>query len=152
MATRSTTTTTDWGIALVRLAVGVVMVVHGVGKLFGVGPSATGLDQFAGFVGGLGVPLPTLAALGVALVETVGGLFVLVGLLTRYAAALFAADMLVATLLVHLPNGFSVSDGGYEFTLTLFLAALALVLLGSGSLSVDRAVLGREPVPGAVRG
>ena len=151
MATRGTTTA-DWGIALVRLAVGVVMVVHGVGKLFGAGPSATGLDQFAGFIGGMGVPLPTLAALGVALVETVGGLFVLVGFLTRYAAALFAADMLMATLLVHLPNGFAVSDGGYEFTLTLFLVALALVLLGSGSLSVDRAVLGREPVPGTVRG
>ncbi|MFC4553410.1 MULTISPECIES: DoxX family protein [Halorussus] len=145
------TTSSDLGIALVRLAVGVVMVVHGIGKLFGVGPSAAPLGEFGGFLGSLGVPLPTLVALGVALVETVGGLFVLAGFLTRYAAALFAADMLAATLLVHLPRGFSVANGGYEFTLTLFLAALALVFLGSGSFSVDRAVLGREPVPSAVR-
>ncbi|WP_158058674.1 DoxX family protein [Halorussus halophilus] len=139
--TRSTST--DWGIALVRLALGVIFVVHGVGKLFGLGPTATGLDGFAGFLGGLGVPLPELAAVGVALVETVGGLFVLAGLLTRYAAALIAVDMLVATILVHFPQGFAVSNGGYEFTLTLFLVALALVFLGSGALSVDRAVLGR---------
>lgn len=134
----------DWGIALVRLALGVVFVVHGVGKLFGVGPSATGLSGFSGFLGSLGVPFPSVAALGVALVETVGGLFVLVGFLTRYAALFIAIDMLVATLLVHLPRGFSASEGGYEFTLTLFLVSLALVFLGSGALSVDRAVLGDE--------
>jgi putative oxidoreductase len=134
----------DWGIALLRLAIGFVFVVHGAGKLLGVGPFATSLDQFAGFLGTLGVPLPTLFAFVVAVVEAVGGLFVLVGFLTRFAAAAIAVNMLVATLLVHLPNGFAASDGGYEYTLTLFLVSLSLVLLGSGAFSVERIAFGRE--------
>lgn len=146
-------TSTDWGIALVRLALGVVFVVHGVGKLLDVGPTATGIDGFAGFLAGLGIPLPELVALGVALVETFGGLFVLVGFLTRYVAALIAVDMLAATVLVHFPQGFAVSNGGYEFTLTLFLVALSVVFFGSGAISVDRAVLDRGMrVPSGERG
>ena len=45
--------------------------------------------------------------------------------------------MLVALLLVHLSNGFFVSDGGIELVLILGVAALAFALTGASSLSVD---------------
>lgn len=131
-----------------RIGIGTIMTVHGLGKL-GIGPAATpeGIGGFAGFLVSLGVPLPSVAAWVVTMVELVGGLLLLVGLFVRYAAVLIAADMVVATLLVHLPNGFAVSDGGYEFTFLLALASISLVLSGPGVLSLERALLGGEYVP-----
>lgn len=143
MSTQSSTTA--WSIVLVRAALGSVMLVHGLGKLLQVGPTATPLGEFAGTLSSLGVPLPELFAWVVALVETFGGLCVLVGLLTRYAAAAVAINMFVATVVVHVPRGFAVSDGGFEFTFVLFLLAIALVLSGAGpKLSLERALFDRR--------
>jgi putative oxidoreductase len=122
-----------WGLLALRVVVGLVFVVHGAQKLFGFGLAGT-----AGFLGGLGIPLPTLAAAGVIAVELLGGLALLVGVGTRVAAALLAADMLVAMLTVHLRGGFFVPDG-VEFVLTLFGACVALAGLGAGPWSVDAA-------------
>ncbi|MFC6726083.1 DoxX family protein, partial [Halobium palmae] len=83
-----------------------------------------------------------LFAWSAALVELVGGLLLPLGLVTRLAALLAASEMAVATLAVHLGNGFLVSEGGFEFTLVLALIALSLVLTGPGSPSVDRDLLG----------
>ena len=130
------------GLAFSRLALGIIFVVSGVGKVFGVGPKASGIEAFAGTLAQLGIPLPTAAAWGVGLLELVGGAFLLIGLLTRVVAALLAVDMAVATVLVHLPNGFVVSNGGYEYTLVLTLSAVGLALSGPGVISVKRA-LGR---------
>lgn len=76
------------------------------------------------------------------MLELVGGILLLIRLLTRIVAALLAVDMAVATVLIHLPNGFVVLDGGYEYTLILLLSALGLALSGPGVISVKRA-LGR---------
>ena len=130
------------GLAFSRLALGIIFVVSGVGKVFAIGPKATGIDAFAGMLAQLEIPLPTVAAWGVGVLELVGGILLLIGLLTRIVAALLAVDMAVATVLVHLPNGFVVSDGGYEYTLVLMLSALGLALSGPGVISVKRA-LGR---------
>lgn len=132
---------TEFGPVLTRLAVGVVMVVHGVGKLFGIGPAATEVSAFAESVAGLGFPAPIVFAWIAVLVEALGGLCLLIGLFTRIAAVLTAANMLVATLLVHLPNGFIVSDGGFEFTLALLLASLSVAVTGPGRLALDRTKL-----------
>lgn len=129
----------DWGLAVLRVIVGIVFFMHGWQKFFD-----NGIAGVAGFFGSLGIPLPGLAAPLVATLETVGGAMLVVGALTRWVAALLAVDMLVATLLVHVPNGFYVSGGGVEFTLVLLAAAVALVLGGAGALSVD-GVLGRAP-------
>jgi putative oxidoreductase len=122
-----------WGLLVLRAVVGVVFVVHGGQKLF-----AFGLAGTAGFLGSLGIPLPTVAAVGLIAVELLGGLALLLGAGTRAAAALLAADMLVAMLTVHLRGGFFVPEG-VEFVLTLFGACLALVGLGAGPWSVDGA-------------
>lgn len=136
--------TSDWSSALLRLGVGTVFLVHGVGKLFGVGPAANPIPAFAGTLGELGVPAAIVFAYVVRVVETLGGLLVLLGLLTRYASAFIAMDMLAAVLLVHLPNGFVVANGGYEFALVLFLTSISLMLGGSGELSLEHELLGEE--------
>ncbi len=132
-----------------RAALGSVFVISGLGK-FGVGPkSVGGIGNFAGFLASLGVPLPEVFAWIVGLVELFGGLLLLVGLFTRYAAAFIAVDMFVAMMLVHIPNGFAVGNNGIEYVLTLMLVSVAVVFSGPGRLALEYALFGRELLPGA---
>ena len=75
-------------------------------------------------------------------VELLGGIALVIGLLTRWAAALNGFDMIVAILLVHLKNGF-LKPGGFEHPLTMLAACIALVMLGPGAASVDGALAKR---------
>jgi len=120
-----------WGVLPLRLVLGLVFSAHGAQKLFGFGLAGT-----AGFLGSLGIPLPTVAAAGLITVELLGGVALILGAWTRIVAALLAADMLVAILTVHLRGGFFVPDG-VEFVLTLLGGCLTLVGLGAGPCSVD---------------
>ena len=135
-----------WGIALLRVVVGLTFFMHGQQKLFQMGVGGVG-----GFFASLGIPAPELAAVAVSLVETVGGLALILGVLTRLAGVLLAADMLVAMLLVHRPNGFFAGDGGVELVLVLGAAALALALTGPGALAGTALLpVGRGVRPGNV--
>ncbi|WP_396611083.1 DoxX family protein [Haloferax sp. S1W] len=134
----------QWSPVLVRLALAVPMIISGTGKIFAVGPKSMGVSGFAGFLANLGVPLPTVVAWFVGLVELVGGLLLLVGLFVRVAGGLVAVIMFVATVLVHLSNGYPASDGGVELTLMLCLVALAVVLSGPGALSLERTLFDGE--------
>ncbi|GAA0931947.1 DoxX family protein [Nonomuraea longicatena] len=117
---------------LARVAVGVVFIVHGYQKF-----AVMGLDGATAFFDKVGVPLPGIAAPAVAVLEVAGGLAFIVGAALPIAGVLLAADMVGAILFVHLPNGFMVGDGGYEFVLSLAAAALAIGFSGGGLLSVD---------------
>ncbi len=123
---------------ILRVFVGLVFLVHGATKLFGFGvvAFAEGLEQ-------LGVPLPLFFAITVALVELLGGAVLMLGLLTRFVAIPLAIEMLVAILLVHLPNGFFTEDGGYEFPLVMLAASVALAVAGSGELALDKVLAAR---------
>lgn len=128
----------DLGLLTLRIGLGIVFVVHGWQKVFGMGHAGV-----TGFFESLGIPFAGLNAVVVMAVELGGGLALLAGLGTRVTALLLASTMLVATATVHWANGFAVSNGGYEFTLTLLLSSLALALTGAGRLSVDHLVGGR---------
>jgi putative oxidoreductase len=128
----------SWGITVLRVVVGIVYLAHGWQKLFGMG-----FHGVAGFFGGAGIPLPFVSAVIVTLVEFLGGIALIIGLFTRWAAALNGFDMIVAILVVHLKNGF-LKPGGFEHPLTLLAACLALVWLGPGAASVDGALAKRE--------
>ena len=138
-STQSTAALSAWGFLILRLAVGAVFVMHGWQKL-----TVMGVGGVAGFFGSLGIPFPEVAALVVTLVELVGGLALILGLGTRLAGALLAINMLVALLLVHLPNGFAVENGGYEFVLVLLAASIFFALSGPGRLSLDARLLARR--------
>lgn len=121
----------DLGLLVLRAVVGIVFLAHGAQKIFSFGIDGTQ----AGFAE-MGIPLAALAAPVVAVVELVGGLALILGLFSRWAAAAVGAVALGAFFLVHLPAGFFL-PGGVEFVLTLFAAAAALVALGPGALSTD---------------
>jgi len=135
----------DWALVFVRLSIGLVFFVHGIGKLFNVGPTAVGISGTATYFANLGIPEALFFAWIVALVETFGGLFIFVGLFTRYAALGIAIDMVVAILLVHLTNGFFVLNGGYEYPLVLLLGSIALLFSGGGKkLVLEKKLFGNE--------
>lgn len=92
----------------------------------------------------MGVPAANVAAPVIATLELIGGVALIVGVLTRVFAALLAANMLGALFLVHAPAGIFAATGGYELVLILAAAAVALALVGAGKVSVDRALFGRS--------
>jgi putative oxidoreductase len=126
----------DLGILVVRLALGGVMIGHGIQKAFLNG--IPGTQQ--GFAG-MGAPLPELTGVLVTLLELGGGILVVLGLATRVVALLFAATMVGAALLVHLPNGFYAADGGWELVGLLAALGVALALSGAGRFSIDGALV-----------
>jgi putative oxidoreductase len=127
------------GLLILRLVVGLGLAAHGAQKLFGWfgGYGIAGTGQF---LEQLGFRPGRLHAAQAGIAETVGGLFLAAGFLTPAAAAAVVAVMLVAAVSVHVKKGFFVSNGGYEYTLVLGAAALALAFTGPGALSLDQAL------------
>ncbi len=115
---------------VLRVALGAVFIVHGWDK-FG------DVSSVAGFLGSLSVPAAGVLAWVVTLVELLGGVALVLGVFTHWAAKLLAINMIFALALVHFKNGFLVSAGGYEFVLVLFAAALSLSITGAGKHSLD---------------
>ena len=132
----------SWRLAVLRVVVGFTFFMHGWQKLFQYGiPGVTGAFTQ------MGVPLPAVTAPLVAVLEFVGGALLLVGLATPLVALLLAGDMLGATLLVHLKNGFFLPNG-VEFVLLLLAGAVAILLAGPGAFALDR-LIARAPATGA---
>lgn len=122
---------------LVRVTTGLLLMPHGAQKLFGWfgGHGLAGTGAFFGDT--LGMQPGILFALLAGLVEFFGGLALVLGLLTRPAAAAVAVLLAVA-LSVHLPNGFFWTGGGIEYPLMWWLLAVAILLHGGGRYSLDR--------------
>lgn len=119
---------------VLRLATGAIFAMHGYQKLQG------GLAGTTGFVSSLGFPMPEVFAVLLIAAELVGGIFLILGFLTRLAAKALAIVSLFALFLVHLANGFFMATGGYEFILLLLAASVSLMLTGAGKWSLDRMV------------
>jgi putative oxidoreductase len=139
-----------WGLAVLRVMVGIVFLVHGFEKFFGRWGGG-----FADFLLEFGFPAPSLLAVVVAAVELLGGLLLIVGAFTRWVALVLFFEMLVAMMVVHLEHGFFVfrpyGEWGYEYHLVLLGALACLFLAGGGTLAVDdwgprrRETAGAEP-------
>jgi len=115
-----------FGPLVLRIAAGLVFAIHGWQKFAG------GLDGTAGFLAQLGFPLPVLMAVLLITAELAGGILLILGLFTHWVSKILAFVALVALLTVHVTNGFFVSDGGFEFILLLFAAAISLAITGPG--------------------
>ncbi|MBI2655148.1 DoxX family protein [Candidatus Woesearchaeota archaeon] len=120
-----------WSLTLLRVVLGVIFLYHGYLKLFVAG----GFTGTVNFLASLGVPVPLYSALAVSVVEFAGGLFLILGVVTRWSSVLLLANMLVALFLVHLKNGLLVSNGGYEFVLVLIAGLVVVLASGAGKLS-----------------
>jgi putative oxidoreductase len=123
-----------WSPLVLRLVVGAVFVGHGGQKLFGwfdgYGFEASA-NAFAGMGLKPGVVMAALAGGG----ELLGGVLLILGLFTRFAALNTAVIMVVAILTAHAKAFFL--PAGMEYALTLFAASLVLLETGGGALSID---------------
>ncbi len=129
----------DIGLLVLRLVVGLTFAAHGSQKVFGWwdGP---GLEGWRSGVERMGFePAPFWAYVS-SLTELAGGLLLAVGLVTPAAAAALVGMAIVIISKVHLSKGFFNTAGGVEFPLVLGGGALALVLTGPGTISLDAAL------------
>lgn len=130
-------TTNSYAYLPLRLGVGMVMIGHGAQKLFGWfgGYGLAGTGQF--FAENLGLEPGLLMAAMAGGTEFVGGILLILGLLTRLSGLALVGTMAVAILTAH-PSAFFLSNNGMEYALTLLLASLSLVIGGAGAWSMDR--------------
>jgi putative oxidoreductase len=135
---RATAGLVPYAPAILRAAAGIVFLVYGWNKL----QNPAGWQDM---LTGLGFPVPVVLSWFVLVLELVGGAALILGLLVRPLALLFAIEMVVSSVTVKLSLGFAPQGAtGIELDLALLAATLALVILGPGRLSVDRDVLRRE--------
>jgi len=121
---------------LVRAATGFFFLPHGLQKLFGFwgGDIARTAEGFAK----QGLHPSLFWAYYIGCLEFFGGILLIIGLLTRPVAALFAGFMFVAAFHVTIQRGWFWTGGGMEVPLYLLLVCLAILIRGAGSLSLDR--------------
>ncbi len=123
-----------------RVFFGLGIAGHGAQKLFG-WFGGYGLAGTSGFFEQLGFRPGRTFATAAALAESVGGALVALGFLGPAGPAMVLLVMLVATMVVHLKNGFFVDKNGVELPMLYAMGALVLAFTGPGAYSLDR-VLG----------
>lgn len=126
------------GALILRVTLGVLFFIHGLVKFQG------GIENIVGWFESIG--LPGFMAYGVALVELIGGIALIIGLGTRLVSALLALLMIGATLKVKLSVGL-LGNGqmaGYELDLAFLAMSLYLVINGSNLFSVNQLIFQRD--------
>mgnify|MGYP006301315173 CR=1 FL=1 len=99
------------------------------------------IEGVASWFANLGIPLPTLNAYLAAVTETFGVVLLTLGLLTRAISIPLIVVMIVAIVTVHLPQGFSAGDNGFEIPLYYMLFLLIFMSHGAGKISLDHILL-----------
>lgn len=142
------------GATILRVILGVIYVMHGYLAAFVYGPA--GAAALMGNV--MGIPAAPLLVWHLILAHLAGGLMLILGLWTRWAALANVPVMLCAVFLLHIGQGFFMSGrivdaaagraqaAGYEFALLVLCATVAQVFLGGGALALTRDR--RLPLPG----
>lgn len=131
---------TDLALLVLRIAVGAVIAMHGFMKLGWVGKGGSPAGVAGWFESGLGFRPGIVWAWVAILAEGLGGVLVALGLFGPFPAAAVAADLLVVTIVAHVPKGFWSTNGGWEFPVPLAAGAFAIALIGNGAYSLDRAL------------
>jgi putative oxidoreductase len=126
----------QYGPLPIRILAGIAFIIHGLPKLSNIAGTE---DFFANMIG-----LPAAMALPIGLLEVIGGIALLVGVLTRVASIFFIIEMIGSTIVAKLSRGFV---GGYELDLLLMAISISLLLTGPGRISVEWNVLKRELFP-----
>jgi putative oxidoreductase len=127
-----TRTNSDLGRLLLRLALGGLILFHGVAKLTG------GIAPISQMVTAVG--LPAFVAYGVYFGEVVAPVLIIIGWYARIASLITVINMVFAVALAHRADLFKLADsGGYalELQALYFFVALALVFLGPGRFGIN---------------
>jgi putative oxidoreductase len=112
-----------------RLAVGVIFIVHGFSKF--------GNPGFGGWISSMGIPAEM--QIPIALAEFIPGILLLVGVLTRISASLISIVMLGAIFLVKGASNLT-GEHGYELDLILLASCLVVIVAGPGRVSLSYAL------------
>ena len=139
---KNTQLTTDTGLLLIRIMLGVVFIFHGSQKLFGWFDGG-GLAGMAGFLESGNIPMPHVSAFLAAATECFGGIVLIRGNGTGLGSVPLAFAMFIASFVAH-GGGFSAQTGGMEYALTLAVISVALVLTGPGNFVTSRFVKSRS--------
>jgi putative oxidoreductase len=111
-------------LSILRIVAGFLIATHGAEKLFG-------------FLGGK--PVPPSSLFGIAgIIETVGGILLILGLFTRIAAFVLAGEMAVAYFMMHAPHGFWPLMNKGELAVLFCFVFLYFAAAGGGEWSLDR--------------
>lgn len=129
-------TDVDVAALLLRLVLGLMLITHGMNKVAGAG----GLTGTAGWFEALGLRPGIMHARAAAANEIGAGALLTLGLLTPLAVAGFVGLMVVAAFTDHRGKGFFVFKGGWEYVAVVGGAAVAVAVLGPGSVSLDAAL------------
>jgi putative oxidoreductase len=135
-----------FGLLILRVVVGLILAGHGAQKLFGWW-GGQGMEGWTQMVAKLRIRPAQPWAWVAALAEFGGGILLALGFLSPLGNLAIAGSMLVAIATVHLPRGFWITKGGYEFNLALLAAVAALALTGPGAYSLDAALRIQLPEP-----
>lgn len=131
--TSTSTREEDVGKLIVRLAIGVLLLLHGIAKI------RSGIDWMAGPLGSAG--LPAFLGYGVYVGEVVAPLLIIAGKFTRLAGVVVAINMFAAIMLVQRDNIAALNQGGgwaIELEMLFLLGGIALFFLGSGRFALSR--------------
>lgn len=129
-------TSTSIALFILRVGTGLIFIPHGYPKMTGRGNQEKhGRASLTQSIARLGFPFPYALAIVVGTIEFIGGLMLIVGLLTQWVSLALAFVMVVAAARNFFQNSFV---GSADFPFSLLVATLALALLGSGTLSFDR--------------
>ncbi|TPN28881.1 DoxX family protein [Mesorhizobium sp. B2-3-3] len=113
-----------------RVLLSILFILSGFAKL-------TAISATAQWFGGIGLPLPTVVAIGSGLLEFFGGLAILVGFQTRIVAIVLAIFTLAATAIAHLNFSDQIQMLMLEKNLGLTGGFILLAALGAGAYSID---------------
>ena len=141
MLNRFFETRDDVGLLIARLALGIVILPHGLQKTLGLfgGPGFS--KMMVGFVG---MEIPSIIAFLVIMAESLGALGLIIGFMSRLAAFGIGLNMLGAIFMVHLPNGFFMNwfgtkqGEGFEYHILAIGLCLVVLIGGAGKWSVDK--------------
>jgi putative oxidoreductase len=136
--TTTSATATNTGLLVLRLGVGATMAAHGTQKLFGWFDGG-GLDGTERFFAASGYPSAKAFAVLAGVSETLGGIGLILGLITPLAAAAILGTMLNA---ISVKWGSFFNPNGVEYETILAVAAASLALTGAGGFALDRFVPG----------
>jgi putative oxidoreductase len=126
----------SWEAVTLRVPIGIILAAHGSQKLFG-WFGGYGLEGTGQWMASVGLAPGFLMALLAGSAEFFGGVALILGLLTRPAAAISALTMLVALFSVHWGHGFFLDSHGIEYALALLSATVTLGVMGGGRYSLD---------------
>jgi putative oxidoreductase len=117
---------THWGI---RASIGAIFIIHSLKKF---DPS---WQEWL-----ISIGIPPEMQLPIALAEFIGGILLVVGVLTRVTGSIFAVILLGAIFHIRWENGFFVSKGGWEWDLVMLAVVLTIIAAGPGRVSISHLV------------